>query len=68
MPSFRWWTRCWLWTLKTALSSPRRTPCGRSVMPCPKKVGMLMGQAKKDPTKLAEADAAKAQVALRLTG
>ena len=28
-----------------------------------KKVGMLMGQAKKDPTKLAEADAAKAQVA-----
>ncbi len=28
-----------------------------------KKVGMLMGQAKKDPAKLAEADAAKAQVA-----
>ena len=28
-----------------------------------KKGGMLMGQAKKDPTKLAEADAAKAQVA-----
>ncbi|WP_418666817.1 serine--tRNA ligase [Allofournierella sp.] len=28
-----------------------------------KKVGMLMGQAKKDPTKLAEAEVAKAQVA-----
>ncbi len=62
MPSSPWWTRSSSWTAKRRatiaeadqLRSDRNRLC--------KQVGMLMGQAKKDPSKLAEAEAVKKQV------
>ena len=50
------------WTARTARLWPRPRSSRSARNALSKQVGMLMGQAKKDPSKLAEAEAAKAKV------
>ena len=50
------------WTPRTGPLSARPMSCAANRNALSKQVGMLMGQAKKDPSKLEEAEAVKAQV------